>query len=227
MTEKKYTRKQIEHGLKSSLASNVTAAFKAGEWLTIAKQCIEAGDWGTDTTFEGWLPEFGISRSYAYKFISIHGNTALHVSHERLPRDINVLYELSRIPEDKLTPLIADGTVRVGMSRGEAHDLALRNGGGNPGSSKAKSDTAPQLRAQLDHAVGELDKAAEELTRQRERADAAEAAAQELRNQAVNLPSPESFLKGMEARELARVLLTVRDDIGELISELQRTPVAV
>jgi hypothetical protein len=151
MTE--WTEDQLIEGVSAGLRRSVEGLFDAGLWLSRAKVVITPGDpWRT------WLAgHFGISESYAHKLMALAGSKVLaSVSHEKLPQDANVLYQLSVIDEDKLQEEIDAGLVRRGMSRDEARDLAVKHGAAKP-REPAEAPTRKQLEHELDRAHQALD----------------------------------------------------------------------
>ena len=81
--------------IKDDLGRAVEGIVSAGKHLIAAKEDVSHGEWLP------MLKEIGISRSYAFKLMSI-GERLSNVSHEKhLPGNITVLYELSRLdPSD-------------------------------------------------------------------------------------------------------------------------------
>jgi hypothetical protein len=254
------TETAVRTALGKALKAGIKAAFEQGRLLTVASEALSKKErdpgWEHQTTFADWYAQFGISQGQVSRLMKMYGNEPLRLrfehSHVNLPQDQMSLYQLARIDEDKLKALFDEddkliaagaehGVIHSGMSRDEAHQVALKSG--VEGKAKSKSDGSntrmelAQTTAQLDQTIAELEAA------QRHAADL-EAANQALRESnpawdqdgaqvplgdtggqspAIKPASPATTVSAailtVPADELVKLLLT-RDDITDVIREL-------
>lgn len=115
------TAAQWANVIRAHLGQTVAGIVQVGRDLIEAKADLPHGEWLP------LLERVGVNDSTARKFMSVAAHPAL-ANQERvhdLPPSWGTLYELSRIPEDRLTAAIEAGQVRPDMARKEA--LALVN----------------------------------------------------------------------------------------------------
>src|SRR5699024_225661 len=104
--------------IKDDLGRAVEGIVSAGKHLIAAKADVSHGEWLP------MLKEIGISRSYAFKLMSI-GERLSNVSHEKhLPGNITVLYELSRLDPSDIEDGIESGAITPDMKIKDAKSFA-------------------------------------------------------------------------------------------------------